>query len=160
MRVSKAAYKGVRVLLEIRSAAGQKRLESSIKKAVEKTVPFFRKKGSFSFSVALVGTAAMRALSRTWKGKDKATDVLSFGFSEKEHDGFSIPNQAEPMGEIVICVPYAKKQAQELGISLAENMATLASHGTIHLFGLDHERSQEEYDTTMKIQQEVVKGKR
>ena len=147
----------LRVFVEIRNTTGQKGLEGAVKKAIEKTVPFFRKRGDFSFSVALVGTVAMRALSKAWKGKDKPTDVLSFGFSEKIHDDFPIPDKEIAMGEIVICVPYAKKQARELGISLAKNSATLACHGTIHLFGIDHERSQEEYDTTMRIQKEVVK---
>ena len=146
------------VSVEIRNTTEQKGLERAVKKAVEKTVPFFRKKGSFSFSVALVGTAAMRALSKAWKGKDKATDVLSFGFSEVTHDRFPVQDKEVSMGEIVICVPYAKKQARELDISLTKNIATLACHGAIHLFGLDHERSQEEFDATMQIQEKVVKG--
>ena len=151
-------HKGLRVFVEIRNTTKQKGLESTVKKAIEKTVPFFRKRGVFSFSVVLVGTTTMRSLSKTWKGKDKATDVLSFGFSEETHDNFPTPDKEIAMGEIIICVPYAKKQARELTISIRENIATLACHGTIHLFGLDHERSQEEYDTTMKIQKEVVKG--
>lgn len=154
----KPLKKGLRVSVEIRNTTRQKGLEGAVKKAVEKTVPFFRKKGVFSFSVALVGVTVMRALSKEWKGKDKATDVLSFGFSETMHDGFPVPDKEISMGEIVICIPYAKKQAKELGISLVKNVATLACHGTIHLFGLDHERSQEEHDITMQIQEKVVKG--
>lgn len=153
----KSLHKGLRVFVEIRNTTRQKGFEDAVKKAIEKTVPFFREKGIFSFSVALVGTNTMRSLSKKWKGKDKATDVLSFGFSEKTYNDFPTPDNEIAMGEIVICVPYAKKQARELKISVSENIATLACHGTIHLFGLDHERSQEEYDTTIKIQKEVVK---
>ncbi len=147
----------LRVFVEIRNTTKQKGLEVAVKKAIEKTVPFFRDRGVFSFSVALVGSTAMRSLSKTWKGKDKETDVLSFGFSEKTHDRFPVPDEEIAMGEIVICVPYAQKQAHELDISITKNIATLACHGAIHLFGLDHERSLKEYNTTMKIQQEVVK---
>ena len=155
---SKAAQKSIRVLVDVHTATKDKGLERTIQKAIAKTVPFFKKQGVFEFSVALVGERAMRKLAKEWKGKDKATDVLSFGFDG--HNGF--PDKeggVKRMGELVICVPVAKRQANTLGISVKRNIATLASHGTIHLFGLDHERSQTDYDKTMDIQNKVIHEK-
>ncbi|OGD31344.1 rRNA maturation RNase YbeY [Candidatus Azambacteria bacterium RIFCSPHIGHO2_02_FULL_52_12] len=157
---SKAAQKSIRVLVDVHTATKDKGLERTIQKAIAKTVPFFKKQGVFEFSVALVGERAMRKLAKEWKGKDKATDVLSFGFDGHGHNGF--PDKeggVKRMGELVICVPVAKRQAKSLGIGVRRTIATLASHGTIHLFGLDHERSQTDYDKTMDIQNKVIHEK-
>ena len=59
-------------------------------------------------------------------------------------------NKGNVLGEVVICLPYAEKQARELGISFRENLATLTAHGVIHLCGIDHEKSDEEYKRTFR----------
>ena len=91
-------------------------------------------RGRVEVSVALTGEAQMRELNRKWRGKRGATDVLSFGFWKGEDNVLR--------GEIVMCLPYAKRQAREGGISLTEELTTLAEHGALHLRGVHHERSE------------------
>jgi len=86
-------------------------------------------------SVLLVGERAMRGLNRRWRGKDRATDVLSFPQQEGESGGL----HPELLGDIVICVPVARRQAAEAGHCLAAELDRLAVHGLLHLAGYDHE---------------------
>ena len=79
--------------------------------------------------LALVSDRRMRALNRQFRGKDYATDVLSFPSDER---GF--------LGDIVIAEGVAKRQAKERGHSLKIEVQTLALHGLLHLLGYDHEK--------------------
>jgi probable rRNA maturation factor len=78
--------------------------------------------------VALISDRRMRALNRQFRGKARATDVLSFRSDER---GF--------LGDIVIAGGVAKRQAKEHGHSLKIEVQTLALHGLLHLLGYDHE---------------------
>jgi probable rRNA maturation factor len=84
-------------------------------------------------TVALVSDARMRALNRMYRGKDYATDVLSFP-AEKARKG------RPTLGDIVIATGVARRQAGDLGHSLAVELRILALHGLLHLLGYDHER--------------------
>ena len=79
-------------------------------------------------TVALVSDARMRALNRMYRGKDYATDVLSF------------PALLPTLGDIVIATGVAGRQARDLGHSLAVELRILSLHGLLHLLGYDHER--------------------
>lgn len=79
-------------------------------------------------SVALVSDRRMRALNRQFRGKDYATDVLSF---PSEQRGF--------MGDIVIAEGVATRQAREAGHSIQTELRVLSLHGLLHLLGYDHE---------------------
>jgi probable rRNA maturation factor len=81
-------------------------------------------------SVALVGDAAVRRLNREWRGKDRPTDVLSF------------PQEARGrlLGDVVISLDTARRQAREGGWSLAAELRRLLAHGLLHCLGHDHER--------------------
>jgi probable rRNA maturation factor len=78
--------------------------------------------------VALISDRRMRALNRQFRGKDHATDVLSFPSDDR---GF--------LGDIVIAEGVAKRQAKEQRHSLKIEVQTLALHGLLHLLGYDHE---------------------
>jgi probable rRNA maturation factor len=87
-------------------------------------------------SVLFIGDQAMRTLNRTWRGKDRTTDVLSFSLREG-----SFPHiRPEMLGDIVICIPEAVRQADEAGHPLAIEIERLLVHGLVHLLGYDHER--------------------
>lgn len=81
--------------------------------------------------VRLVDDAQMRRLNRTWRGKDAATDVLSFPFGDGERPD-------EPFGDVVISVASARRQARAYGAPLREELARLSVHGALHLCGYDH----------------------
>jgi probable rRNA maturation factor len=78
--------------------------------------------------VAIVSDRRMKALNRQFRGKDYATDVLSFPSEER---GF--------LGDIVIASGVAARQAREAGHSLATELKVLSLHGLLHLIGYDHE---------------------
>jgi probable rRNA maturation factor len=93
-------------------------------------------------SVAIVSDRRMRALNRMFRGKDAATDVLSFPVQpEGEPPGGRHAALREPrsLGDIVIAAGVAAKQAKEQGHSLSTELRVLALHGLLHLLGFDHE---------------------
>ncbi|HEY6421369.1 MAG TPA: rRNA maturation RNase YbeY [Candidatus Binataceae bacterium] len=97
-------------------------------------------------SLMLVGDRRIRSLNRDWRGKDEATDVLSFSQLEDAertpHHPLAIArHDGAPLGDVVISVDTALRQARELGIRPAERLRTLLIHGYLHLIGYDHERS-------------------
>ena len=84
-------------------------------------------------TVAILPDSKVRALNRTFRGIDKATDVLSFpAGSGKQHPEHFL-------GEIAIARGIAKKQADLLRHSLTIELRVLALHGLLHLLGYDHE---------------------
>ena len=90
-------------------------------------------------SLSLVGDRAIRRLNRTWRKKDKSTDVLSFPAGELPR-GTPGPRQ---LGDVVISLDTAKRQAKEYGRPLGTEVARYLVHGLLHLLGHDHERTQE-----------------
>ena len=84
-----------------------------------------------SLTVAFVRDRRIRELNRDFRGKDRATDVLSFPAG----DGFG----ADFLGDIVISTDAAARQAKEAGHSLDREVDELVIHGVLHLCGYDHE---------------------
>ncbi len=82
-------------------------------------------------SVLLCGDARMRSLNRRWRRKDRPTDVLSFPSGERGSAAF--------LGDLVLDVPYAARQARRLGHPVARELQVLLAHGLLHLLGYDHE---------------------
>jgi probable rRNA maturation factor len=87
-------------------------------------------------SILLVSDAEIRRLNRAWRGKDRATDVLSF--AQREGAG-GAPDGL--LGDVVISVDTAKRQAAARGATLPREGERLLIHGLLHLLGYDHERS-------------------
>jgi len=92
-------------------------------------------KSAMELSVLLTGDEGIRALNRDYRGQDQATDVLSFSQLEEEGGDTGL------LGDVVISVETALRQAGEHRLSLDEELALLLIHGTLHLLGYDHERS-------------------
>src|SRR5207248_1589546 len=80
--------------------------------------------------------ARVRALNRTYRKKNYATDVLSFAASHESR----IPNPGRFLGDIVIARGVARRQARDKGHTEAVELRILALHGLLHLLGYDHER--------------------
>ncbi|MDX2166655.1 MAG: rRNA maturation RNase YbeY [Deltaproteobacteria bacterium] len=91
-------------------------------------------------SVALIGDAEMHALNRDYRGKDRPTDVLAFALREGEDAHL----HADMLGDVVISLDTAARQARERGHSTADEVRFLLAHGILHLLGYDHERSARE----------------
>ena len=90
-----------------------------------------------SFAVRFTSDREMRRLNRDFRGKDKPTDVLSFPGG----NAALAPRDAEAphLGDVVIAVPTARRQAGERGEEVARELRTLVLHGVLHCLGYDHE---------------------
>ncbi len=84
-----------------------------------------------SLSLALVDDETIRALNRTHRGKDKATDVLSFPLRSED-------SPEDLLGDVVISVETAKRQAAAYDAPLQRELERLLIHGVLHLLGHDH----------------------
>ena len=84
-------------------------------------------------SVLLTSDAAIRRLNRQFRGKNKATDVLSFPADPL------LQGQEKVAGDLAISVPTARRQAAEQGHALSVEIKVLILHGLLHLAGYDHE---------------------
>ena len=94
-------------------------------------------------AVRLVDTKEGRALNRHSRGKDYATNVLSFPADIAE--GVKMPKGVKMplLGDIVICAPVVAREAREQNKTLAAHYAHLTVHGTLHLLGWNHEDDKE-----------------
>jgi probable rRNA maturation factor len=87
--------------------------------------------GAATVTVRFVGAIEGRALNAKYRGKDYATDVLTFVYDDEQPRA----------GDIVLCAPVVRKEADAQGKSLAAHYAHLVVHGMLHLQGFDHERA-------------------
>jgi len=95
-------------------------------------------------SLSFVGDAEIRTLNRKFRKKDKATDVLSFPLRERAADGKFY------LGDIIISLPTARRQAAEIGHPLERELEYLTIHGFLHLLGYDHDEGHEEEEAEMR----------
>ena len=91
--------------------------------------------GNAGVTVAFVSDRAMRELNKRWRGKASTTDVLSFPAGQNK---FELSSEAT-LGDVIISVEQAERQAATNGLSLDEEIAQLILHGLLHLCGYDHE---------------------
>jgi probable rRNA maturation factor len=86
-------------------------------------------------TVRFVDAEEGQMLNRTWRGKDYATNVLTFAYAESEDDPVT--------GDLVLCCPVVEKEAAEQGKPLGAHYAHLLVHGALHAQGYDHEVEEE-----------------
>lgn len=97
-------------------------------------------------SLLVVDDAVMAALNGQWRGEPHPTDVLSFPQQERDgsEHGHPASEGALCLGDLVIALPTASRQAAERGHGLREELRVLLVHGLLHLLGYDHEAGPEE----------------
>ena len=93
-------------------------------------------------TVAFVSDRAMRELNWLWRHKSGTTDVLSFPAEQDEFERVEGPS----LGDVVISVEQAARQAKENGLTFDQEIAQLILHGLIHLCGYDHASDSGEMD--------------
>ena len=84
-------------------------------------------------SLTLVSDEEIRALNSRYRKIDKVTDVLSFVMNEPDYEDKSVV-----LGDVIIALPTAVRQAKQFGHSLEREMTFLTVHGMLHLLGYDH----------------------
>jgi probable rRNA maturation factor len=93
-----------------------------------------------SANIVFISDRAMRDLNQRFRGRKGTTDVLSF---PADHAPFEQPEDVS-LGEVVISVEQAGKQATENGLRFEDEIAQLILHGLLHLCGYDHEKDEGE----------------
>jgi probable rRNA maturation factor len=89
-------------------------------------------------SILLCGDRRMGTLNSKWRGVDRPTDVLSFPAFEASASRAAV-RRGTFLGDLVIDVPYAARQARRRGHPLGREVQILLAHGLLHLLGYDHE---------------------
>ena len=92
-----------------------------------------RHKGRTQVNVVLFDEAAGRGMNRQYRGKDYATNVLSFPYEPSPRDKTGL------LGDLVMCPPVIAREAAQQGKRLRDHYAHLTIHGVLHLLGYDHQ---------------------
>ena len=95
-----------------------------------------RSASKLSLGLELTNDKKISDLNHTWLGKSKSTDVLSFPIIDET--SFIFSSEVIELGDIVISVPTAIRQAKENNVDLYRELRWLATHGLLHLLGWDH----------------------
>lgn len=111
-------------------------------------------KGSFEVNVIITNDAHIRELNRHFRQIDAPTDVLSFPILEDGSVPVAYPSGRILLGDIVVSIDTAARQAQEDGVALDHMAAWLISHGMLHLMGVNHD--DEEKRRAMNIREQNV----
>lgn len=96
----------------------------------------------FSIGVLITTNKSIRVYNRTYRKKDKPTDILSFRYHANATPGKRIKAKDEDdknLGDLIISLEYVKRDAVLRGITLEERLKVLFVHGICHLLGYDHE---------------------
>ena len=106
-------------------------------------------------AIRIVGSKEGRALNHHYRGKDYATNVLSFPAEIAE--GVKMPKGVKMplLGDLVICAPVVAREAKEQKKPLAAHYAHLTVHGALHLLGWDHE-DEREAEAMEQLEREIL----
>lgn len=112
-------------------------------------------------SLTLVGDGFMRELNRAWRGVDEPTDVLAFPLEEGK-DLRLPPGMPRLLGDVVVSLDTARRQAVRASLPVEEEVARLVTHGVLHLLGYDHStrREREEMRAKEKEVLDMLKTRR
>lgn len=109
-----------------------------------------RRASALPLTIRVVGAAESRVLNRTWRGKDKPTNVLSFpggppipAVRGQRATGHGLRPEGFPLGDLAICAPVVAREAREQGKALRAHWAHMVVHGVLHLLGYDHENDRD-----------------
>ncbi len=117
-------------------------------------------------SIVLCDDEFIRALNRSYRGKDSATDVLSFE-QRQGADGSGDPfagagrtrSRVKVAGDVVISLPMVRANAKRFGVDEDEELKRLLVHGILHLQGMDH-KTNDESEPMIEIQERILRATR
>ena len=121
-------------MIEINNLTTSK-IDEEFVKGVAKKVLKGENRKEIDLSIAFVGEARMRKLNKKYRGKNKVTDVLSFG---------------QGLNEIVVCLREIKKNAKTYNSTFKKELARVLIHAILHLSGYDHKKMQDKEEYYVK----------
>lgn len=160
-----------RLKLNIANVIGGKVDKKFLQKVGERTLEFIGYNREIEIELDFIGEREMWNLNKKWRGKNNPTDVLSFSdidipqgrlakncglLKNKNHQRQKTVLWLNNLAQIIICLPYARKQAKKLKLTLKQELATLLSHGILHILGYDHERSKKEAKIMDEMQDKII----
>jgi probable rRNA maturation factor len=113
-------------------------MEQIVKSVLNKTAEVYGIEPYTEVSVVLADDEYIHQLNRQYRGKDCPTDVLSFALNEGEEPEVIDGPKEVLLGDIIISLETATRQAEEYGHSLERELSYLTVHGILHLLGYDH----------------------
>jgi len=121
-------------------------------------VLLYLKKDKWDLSVLICGDKTIKDLNKIYRGKDEATDVLSFSMSETRdfppdegrRSGRHLP------GDIVISLETLRENAARFKVEEDEELRRLLIHGILHLDGMDHKTNDEAGEPMLRLQEQIL----
>lgn len=159
-------------MLEIHNFTQNEINEKFFQKIAEKALKIVDLKNDAEISLAIVGDGRIRKLNKMYRGKNRVTDVLSFSDKSvlpylakafprlkrgRDLEFIQAPDGVKRLGEIILCYPRAKKQAQRAGHSLEKELTILLIHGILHLLDYDHEKGEQEAEKMKRLEETILK---
>jgi len=123
-------------------------------KELKKSKIFSPEISKISFDIAFCNDETIREINKTYRAKDKPTDVITFSLFTDDDNAIILRKKAD-LGQIIVSLETAKKQAKENNNTLKQEILTLICHGILHLFGFDH-LTKMDYDFVVSIQNKVI----
>jgi probable rRNA maturation factor len=127
------------VRLDVQAQASGAPAAARVRRLLDRAAVLTRVARETEVSILFCGDRRMRTLNRRYRRKDRATDVLAFPADAAAAGG-------PLLGDIVVSVPYAARQARQRGEPLSREIDRLLVHGFLHLLGYDHEVDDGEMD--------------
>jgi len=103
-------------------------------------------------SILIVDDSQIQVFNKKYFGKDRPTNVISFSMQDGDFSNIN----PHILGDVVISVETAEKEARETGITMSERFNYLLIHGILHIFGYDHEKSEDEEFEMIKKNEELM----
>lgn len=112
---------------------------------------------NYEIDVSLVDDDTIHEINRDYRHVDRVTDVISFAFNDDKDpkDAILDPKVPRMLGEILICLPQAQRQAKEIGNTLQRELSFLFVHGLLHLLGYDHMKKEDE-EVMLPLQDKIL----
>ena len=134
------------------------KLKMLVRRAVETTLDYEQYENPIEVSVTFTDNEGIRELNRKFRNIDRLTDVLSFPLFDYtgESEEPPVDEFVGMLGDIVISLEQAKKQAEEFGHSFEREAAFLTVHSMLHLLGYDHEAGGDEEADMRRRQREIL----
>jgi probable rRNA maturation factor len=126
-----------------------------LQRAALKVLEMHNLEQSSELIIVISDDETLQELNRRFRGIDAPTDVLSFANDNRGPYAAVAVNFPQHLGDIVISIDTARRQASDVGADLASEMQLLVVHGTLHLLGYDHETKDDKH-TMWAVQKHIL----
>lgn len=134
--------------------------ESFFTKIIEVGVNAMKITSNISLSINLVEEKKIQKLNKKYRNINKITDILSFPMVNGDlkkivATGYKLQATID-LGDIFMCLPFAKKQSKLENINIDMKLAQLSVHGFLHLLGYDHDKSEKDAKEMFKLEKQIL----